>query len=323
MASKYRVITSRSASESRASPRLVEPFRSEKTIVTTFLVSCGGRASASCVPQARQKRAMSGFSTPQAAQTFMRRVYEAQCSASRSCENGRVAADAASLLADAAELERRDEAVAGELETIRSLAERAGTVRVRAEEVRAALDRLPAERDDLARLSGAAQEEAARAGEELGRAESRVAALESSRRRRQDELDRARKELETARQAQSDAEARIERLAERSADLDVHEQGLDRERALLVRAATELASELRANGRVTDAAGREPGTTLSELDDWGGHVRSALFVARGTLETERERIVVEANALGSAVLGEPLGASSVAVVRRRLEERLA
>ena len=234
-----------------------------------------------------------------------------------------MAADAASLLADAAELERRDEAVAGELETIRSLAERAGTVRVRAEEVRAALDRLPAERDDLARLSGAAQEEAARAGEELGRAESRVAALESSRRRRQDELDRARKELETARQAQSDAEARIERLAERSADLDVHEQGLDRERALLVRAATELASELRANGRVTDAAGREPGTTLSELDDWGGHVRSALFVARGTLETERERIVVEANALGSAVLGEPLGASSVAVVRRRLEERLA
>jgi chromosome segregation ATPase len=253
----------------------------------------------------------------------MGRVYEARSSASRSCENGRVAAEAASLLADAAELERRDEAVARELETIRSLAERAGTVRLRAEEVRAALDRLPAERDDLARLSGAAHEEAARAGEEFGRAESRVAALESSRRRRGDELDRARKELETARQAQSDAEARIERLAERTADLDAHEQALDRERALLVRTATELASELRANGRVTDAAGREPGATLTELDDWGGHVRSALFVARGTLETERERIVVEANALGSAVLGEPLGATSVAVVRRRLEERLS
>jgi hypothetical protein len=37
------------------------------------------------------------------------------------------------------------------------------------------------------------------------------------------------------------------------------------------------------------------------------------------LETERERVVVEANVLGASVLGEQLGASSVALVRRRLE----
>jgi hypothetical protein len=48
-----------------------------------------------------------------------------------------------------------------------------------------------------------------------------------------------------------------------------------------------------------------------------------LFVVRGTLETERERVVVEANALGSAVLGEALGASSVATVRRRVEQALS
>jgi chromosome segregation ATPase len=229
---------------------------------------------------------------------------------------------AASLLADAAELERRDEAVAGELETIRSLAERAGAVRIRVEEVRAALDRLPAEREEVALLFRAAEEDVARSRDELERAGSRVASLESSR-RRQDELDRARKELATAREAQSDAEARIERLAERTAELEAQEQALDAERALLVRTAAEISSELRTNGRVTATAGREPGTTLPELDDWGGRVRSALFVARGTLETERERIVVEANALGSSVLGEPLGASSVALVRRRLEERLS
>jgi len=234
-----------------------------------------------------------------------------------------VAADhAASLLADAAELERRDEAVAAELETIRSLAERAGAVRIRVEEVRAALDRLPAEREEVALLFRAAEEDVARSRDELERAGSRVASLESSR-RRQDELDRARKELATAREAQSDAEARIERLAERTAELEAQEQALDAERALLVRTAAEISSELRTNGRVTATAGREPGTTLPELDDWGGRVRSALFVARGTLETERERIVVEANALGSSVLGEPLGASSVALVRRRLEERLS
>jgi chromosome segregation ATPase len=235
-----------------------------------------------------------------------------------------VAADhAASLLAEAAELERRDAFVAGELETIRSLAERAGAVRARARAVRSAIERLPVDREDVADRRREAEADAARAHDELERTEGRVAALESSRRRREDELDRARKELATAREAGSDAEARIERLGERAAALDADERALAAEEAQLVRAATEAAAELRANGRVTDAAGREPGTTLAELEEWGGHVRSALFVARGTLETERERIVVEANALGSAVLGEPLGASSVALVRRRLAERLA
>jgi hypothetical protein len=37
------------------------------------------------------------------------------------------------------------------------------------------------------------------------------------------------------------------------------------------------------------------------------------------LEAERERVVVEANVLGTSVLGEELGAASVALVRRRLE----
>jgi chromosome segregation ATPase len=240
------------------------------------------------------------------------------------CHNARVAADhAAALLAEAAELERRDEVVAVELERIRSLAERAGAVRARAHEVRSALERLPIDRKEVADRLRQAEADAARARDELARAEGRVAALESSRRRREDELDRARKELATAREAERDAEARIARLGERAAELDADERALAAEEAQLVRAATEAASELRANGRVTDAAGREPGTTLAELEDWGGHVRSALFVARGTLETERERIVIEANALGSSVLGEPLGASSVALVRRRLEERLA
>ena len=72
--------------------------------------------------------------------------------------------------------------------------------------------------------------------------------------------------------------------------------------------------------RATNSA--EPGATLDDIEEWGARVRSALFVARGTLETERERIVIEANALGTAVLGENLGGTSVAVIRRRLEESL-
>ena len=87
-------------------------------------------------------------------------------------------------------------------------------------------------------------------------------------------------------------------------------------------AAGDVASEIRGVDRVTDSARDEPGDTLADVEEWGARVRAGLFVAQGTLETERERIVAEANALGTAVLGEDLGGSSVALVRRRVEERL-
>ena len=84
--------------------------------------------------------------------------------------------------------------------------------------------------------------------------------------------------------------------------------------------AKAIAAELIRIRRIPEAPGLEPGDTLVELEEWGLLVRSAVLVARGTLEAERERIVVEANALAAGALGEPLAASSVALVRRRLEE---
>jgi hypothetical protein len=109
------------------------------------------------------------------------------------------------------------------------------------------------------------------------------------------------------------------RIDERTAALDEEERALLAEADALPAAAALVADGVRDVGRVTESAGRAPGTSLVELEDWGGRVRSALFVARGTLETERERVVVEANLLGASVLGEELGASSVALVRRRIE----
>ena len=97
------------------------------------------------------------------------------------------------------------------------------------------------------------------------------------------------------------------------------ERALVAEGEALAKAAELVAEGVRDVGRVTESAGRAPGTSLAELDDWGSRVRSALFVVRGTLEAERERVVVEANVLGTSVLGEELGATSVAIVRRRLE----
>jgi chromosome segregation protein len=226
------------------------------------------------------------------------------------------------LIAEVVELERRDAAIARALEEVRRIEERAGAVRSRAGDIRDALERLPAEVDELAqrRTSAEAVEVALRS--ELELAEKRLASLESSRRRRVDELERARREAATARDSLSDAHAELERLAAAETALQARDASLRAEAGRLLEEAVEVAHDLRSVERIVDAARRAPGATLDELDDWGGQVRSALFVVRGTLETERERIVLEANALGSAVLGEPLGASSVAVVRRRVEQAL-
>jgi chromosome segregation ATPase len=229
---------------------------------------------------------------------------------------------ASNLVAHAAELERLDDEVAGQLATLADLAGRAREVRSRGAEVRGALERIPLELDELRRLGEEAEREVVSAREEVRLAEERLAALERKRRRRTEERERARREEETARQRLADANANVERLRVRAEQLRVDERSLREEEPELARAAGAIAAELRRTPRISEGTARDPGTTLAALEDWAQHVRSALLVARGSLEAERERIVVEANALGAAVLGESLGASSVALVRRRLETEL-
>ena len=225
----------------------------------------------------------------------------------------------ADALAHAAELERRDTEIANALEVVRDLEERVGAIRGRAGSVREALERVPLEREDLDRRRAEADRAVTAADADVERTRSRVASLEAGRRKRDDELDRARKEAATARDALADALAVRARVDELESALAEEERALLAEGEALAGAAELVAEAVREVGRVTESAGRAPGTSLADLDDWGGRVRSALFVARGTLEAERERVVLEANALGTAVLGEQLGASSVALVRSRLE----
>ena len=224
------------------------------------------------------------------------------------------------LLAHAAELARRDEDVAARLESVRGLADRAGSVRRRAAEVDAALERLPDELNDLERRRSEAGARESGARSELETAEAHLAELEAGRRRRADEIDRARSELETARDAHADAETEVERIDASRAQLSSEQASLETEALELVAKAGAIARDLHDVEGIAEVALREPGRTITDLEEWGARVRSALFVVRGTLETQRERIVAEANALGSSVLGEELGASSVAVVRRRIEE---
>lgn len=229
---------------------------------------------------------------------------------------------AAEHLAHAAELDRRDAAIAHELDTIHALAGRAGALRDRVGEIREALVRIPLELDELGARREQTEADATRARAELAAAEARLAELERARRRKTDEIERVRSERTTAAEQLADAEARLARLAARQAELHEERRDLGQEAAGLAASAAGIAAELRRTDRVTERAAREPGVELEELEEWGAQVRSALFVARGTLEAERERVVAEANALGAAVLGESLGPSSVAVLRRRIEAHL-
>jgi chromosome segregation ATPase len=233
-----------------------------------------------------------------------------------------VAADPPQLLQDVVALERRDASIAHELEIVRTLAEKAGAARLRAAEVREAIERLPQALEELGQRRDDTQAAEAEALAELEQAKSRVASLESGRRRRTDELERARSEAATAGQALGDIRSELERLDATEARLRADEASLATEAERLVGEAAEIAAGLEKLERLAEGARRSPGATLDDLEEWGAQVRSALFVVRGTLEIERERIVVEANAIGSAVLGEALGASSVATVRRRVEQAL-
>jgi hypothetical protein len=58
---------------------------------------------------------------------------------------------------------------------------------------------------------------------------------------------------------------------------------------------------------------------IEGLIAWAARAHGALFVARNNLETERERVVRQANELLASVTGEPAAAASVARARERLE----
>jgi hypothetical protein len=226
------------------------------------------------------------------------------------------------LLALAAELERRDEVVARQIDEVAALAERAGAVRADAAAIAEQLAAIPSELEVLDRAESDARAAARSAHRELAELEARLADLESARRPRDEEIERVRRTTQDARETVADAEARITRLQGRRVELDELERALVAAADGAVVTAREVASAIASVPRVSAGGRAEPGATLAELDEWGGRARAALFVVRGTLDAERERIVIEAGSLGASVLGEDMAGTSVALVRQRLEQAL-
>ena len=226
----------------------------------------------------------------------------------------------ASLLQYAASLEERDLALAAVLDELATLMDEVQGLRARAVEVALALERLPVELDAAQTQTRAAEEAVVDATESHIEAEALVARLEVAKRPKQDDLDQAHRELTRANEAVHDAKARRERAQTAVTALHDELSAAQAESEALVVAAWSLAARVRAAPRVADAGKVDPGASVTELDEWGARARAALFVAHSASTTERERVLLEANALGVSVLGDTAGTVSVALVRKHLEE---
>ena len=86
--------------------------------------------------------------------------------------------------------------------------------------------------------------------------------------------------------------------------------------------ARTVARDVAEVPRVSESGRRAPGTSLAEIEEWGDARTRRSSSCAAVLRPSRERIVHEATALATAALGEQVAGSSVALVRRRLEQEL-
>jgi hypothetical protein len=228
----------------------------------------------------------------------------------------------ADLLSLARDLEQRDVAVAARIEVAADLLQRVDDVRARARRVQAALEAIPGEIVHAEQAERDARSREAEARLELVEAERRLDEAGRSRRAGEDARTEAERAVRRAAVAAEDAAATVARMRERLGALVSEEAALQAEGEGLAVEARHVAAAVADVPRVSESGRSTPGTSLAGIEEWGARAHAALFVVRGGLENERERIVLEANTLAAAALGDQAGGSSVALVRRRLEESL-
>ncbi len=153
-------------------------------------------------------------------------------------------------------------------------------------------------------------------------AERKLAGVQSSRRAGEDARAAAERAVRRTSVLVADAAEAVARQEERLRLVLSDQVALRAEAEGLAVEAQTVASDVAEVPRVSESGRTAPGTSLEEIEDWGSRAHAAIFVVRGGLETERERIVHEATALATAALGEQVAGANVALVRRRLEQEL-
>lgn len=215
------------------------------------------------------------------------------------------------------ELEKADAEAAAVLSELDELAAAAEAVRAKAVALEAFGIRHPAEGERVRRALAEAEREARARREAAEEAEKELGAAERA--RDGGRLAEARRREVRARDAVRMAERKLEAAREEERRLEAEAREAEREREAVDRRARELARALADRPALARHAGEEPGPGPAGAAEWASRARAALFVARGRLTAERESVIRQANELGSLILGEPLGATSAALVARRVE----
>jgi chromosome segregation ATPase len=230
---------------------------------------------------------------------------------------------AGDLLELARELELRDADVAARLDVVLGSLRQVDEVRAGAARVRASLAAIPGEIEHLEQAERDAKAREADLRDELSDAERRLEEVRRSRRAGEDAKVAAERAVRRAAVAASDAATAVERIRERLRAVAAEELALRAEGEGLVVEARRVASVVAAVPRLSDSGRAVPGRSLEEIEEWGARAHAGLFVVRGGLENEREQIVLEANTLAAAALGEQPAGSNVSLVRKRLEGSLS
>ena len=228
----------------------------------------------------------------------------------------------AELIAYARELEQRDAEIAERVDYAGGLLLRVDDVRGRAERVRLALAALPVEIDRVEQAMHEAQVREVDARREMLDAERKRQDVQNSRRASEDAKAAAERALRRASVLATDAAAAVSWQQERVRSLASDQVALGAEADGLAVEARTVARDVAELPRLSESGRTTPGGSLAEIEEWAARAHSAIFIVRGGLEAERERLVHEASALGAAALGEQVAGASVALVRRRLEQEL-
>lgn len=228
----------------------------------------------------------------------------------------------ADLIAYARELEERDADVASRIDRAAELLRRVDDLRAKAGRVEQALAALPDEMSRSEHAIATAREREAQARRDVAEAERRVEEVSRGKRASAEARAEAERALRRATVAVVDAGAAVARQEDRLQALASDEIALRAEAEGLTVGAQVVARDVVGLPRLSESGRTPPGPSLAEIEEWSARTHSAIFVVRGGLEIERERLVHEANVLAAANLGEQGGAASVSLVRRRLEQEL-
>jgi len=218
------------------------------------------------------------------------------------------------LVGYARELEAQDAALAAAIAEVDALRSDVADLRARAGHAVDFIARLPEARHALAAALAEAEDELERRRRDVAEAEQRL-----ERAQKEEEVLAARRAAVRTRDSVTTSERKVDRLRGDVEAVEGEARRLEREAPDLEQRAAELAERIGTVHRAPDPG--LPGADAAGAAAWASRAEASLFVARGGLETERDRVIRQASELAAAALGEP-AAASVSRVREELEQRL-